>query len=165
MIRTVTPQDIPALCAIYNHYVVSTVISFEEVPVTATEFTARIEKVRHAGLPWLVAVDGGELVGSAYASAWKDRSAYRFCVEVSVYLAPTHTVKGWGTRLYESLFQELGRTPVRMVIGGIALPNPASVALHEKFGMKQVSHFYEVGYKFERWIDVGYWQGELTRAS
>lgn len=164
MIRAITPRDIPALCVIYNHYIVDTVVSFEEVPVTAAEFAARIAHVREAGLPWLVAEKSGEVVGYAYASAWKERSAYRFCAEVSVYLAPAHTGNGWGTRLYTALFAELARTPVRMVIGGIALPNAASVALHEKFGMKQVSHFFEVGYKFGRWIDVGYWQGELVRA-
>jgi L-amino acid N-acyltransferase YncA len=165
MIRTVTPQDITALCAIYNHYILETVISFEEVPVTAPELAARIAKTGQAGLPWLVAEESGVLVGYAYACPWKERSAYRYCAEVSVYLAPTHTGRAWGTRLYGALFAELGKVPLRMVIAGIALPNPASVALHEKFRMKQVSLFHEVGYKFGRWIDVGYWQGELEQAS
>jgi len=161
MIRTVIQQDLPAICAIYNHYIASTVISFEERAVMANELAGRIGKVRQAGLPWLVAEDDGALIGYAYASIWKERSAYRFCAEISVYLAPLHTGRGWGSRLYAELFGELGKTPVRKVLGGIALPNPASIALHEKFGMQQVAHFPAVGYKFGRWIDLGYWQGEL----
>jgi phosphinothricin acetyltransferase len=161
MIRSATTQDVAALCAIYNHYIVHTIVSFEEEPVTETEFGARIAKIQGGGLPYLVAEENGALIGYAYASRWKERSAYRFCVEVSVYLAHTQTGKGCGTRLYEALFAELRKTQIRVVIGGIALPNPASVALHEKLGMKKVSHYPQVGYKFGQWIDVGYWQGEL----
>jgi L-amino acid N-acyltransferase YncA len=161
MIRPVKPQDVAALCAIYNHYVIHTVVSFEEEPITAADFAARIAKVQQAGLPYLVAEESGEVVGHAYASRWKERSAYRFCAEASVYLAPACIGKGQGTALYEALFAELRKTPMRVVIGGIALPNPASVALHEKLGMRKVSHYPQVGYKFGQWIDVGYWQVEL----
>ena len=161
MIRPATPQDAAALCAIYNHYVDNTVITFEEVRVKEAEFRARIAKVQDAGLPWLVADSEGTPVAYAYAGPWKERSAYRFSVETSVYLAPAHTGKGWGTRLYEALFAELRKTSVHAVIGGIALPNAASVALHERFGMRKVAHFPEVGFKFGRWVDVAYWQLEL----
>lgn len=161
MIRPVTPQDLPALCAIYNHYIANTVISFEETPVTEADLAARIAKVQSGGFPWLVVEEGGGVLGYAYASLWKERSAYRFCAEISVYLDHAQTGKGWGTQLYNALFTELKKGPIRVVIGGIALPNPASVALHEKFGMKQASHYREVGFKFGQWIDVGYWQGEL----
>jgi L-amino acid N-acyltransferase YncA len=158
MIRPVTPEDAGALCAIYNHYIDNTVITFEEVRVDAAELRARMLKVQKAGLPWLVAESDGAVVGYAYAGAWKERSAYRFSVESSVYLAHTHTGKGWGTRLYEALFAELRKTPVHAVLGGIALPNAASIALHEKLGMRKVAQFPEVGFKFGRWIDVAYWQ-------
>ena len=161
MIRPVTAHDVPALCAIYNHYIVHTVVSFEEVPVTDSEFATRIATVQRAGLPYLVAEEAGTIVGYAYASRWKERSAYRFCAEVSVYLAHTHVGKGRGTALYEALFAALRNTPIRVVIGGIALPNPVSIALHEKYGMEKVSHYPRVGYKFGRWIDVAYWQTEL----
>jgi phosphinothricin acetyltransferase len=164
MIRPVIPQDVPALRAIYNHYIDNTIITFEEVPVTDAELAARIDKVRQAKLPWLVAEESGQVVGYACAGPWKERSAYRFCVEVSVYLAPDRTGRGWGTRLYEALFAELKRGPVRMAIGGIALPNPASVALHEKLGMTRVAHFRDVGFKFGQWIDVAYWQADLRQA-
>ncbi len=164
MIRPATPQDAAALCAIYNHYIDNTVITFEELRVEVEEFGLRMAKVRNAGLPWLVAESAGAPVGYAYAGPWKERSAYRFSVETSVYLAPAYTGKGWGTRLYEALFAELRKTPVHAVIGGIALPNDASIALHEKFGMRKIAHFPEVGFKFERWVDVAYWQLELRRA-
>lgn len=164
MIRPATPQDAAALCAIYNHYIDNTVITFEELRVEPAEFGARMAKVQHVALPWLVAESEGAPVCYAYAGPWKERSAYRFSVETSVYLAPAHTGKGWGTRLYEALFAELRKTPVHAVIGGIALPNEASIALHEKFGMRKVAHFPEVGFKFERWVDVAYWQLELRKA-
>lgn len=161
MIRPVMEHDAHALCEIYNYYIDNTVITFEEVRVDAADFRARIAKVHSAGLPWLVAEDDGALIGYAYAGAWKERSAYRFSVESSVYIAPAHTRKGWGTQLYTALFAELRKTPVHAVIGGIALPNAASIALHEKFGMRKVAQFPEVGFKSGRWIDVAYWQIEL----
>ncbi len=160
MIRSVARQDVPALCAIYNHYVANTIITFEEVPVAEAEFAARIAKIAQVNLPWLIAEDAGKVVGYAYASPWKERSAYRFSVEVTVYLAPDCTGRGWGTRLYKALFAELKRGPTRVAMGGVALPNDASVALHEKFGTK-VAHFREVGFKFGKWIDVAYWQTDL----
>lgn len=158
MIRPVTPADLPALAAIYNHYILNTIISFEEQPVSAEELGSRVAKVHSAGLPWLVAEDNGELLGYAYAGPWHARSAYRHTVEISVYLADLHCGKGWGTELYEALFVILRKLPVHTVIGGIALPNAASIALHEKFGMQQAAHYRETGYKFGQWIDVGYWQ-------
>ena len=86
---------------------------------------------------------------------------YRFSVEVTVYVAPGHAGRGIGSTLYGELFPMLKTLGIRAVIGGIALPNEASVALHEKFGMRKVAHFGEVGFKFDRWIDVGYWQRTL----
>jgi phosphinothricin acetyltransferase len=112
-------------------------------------------------LPWLVAEDDKEIVGYAYATRWHDRSAYRYTVEVSAYLANTACSKGWGTQLYTALFEVLRRLDIHVVIAGIALPNQASVALHEKFGMEKVANFSEVGFKFGRWIDVGHWQVRL----
>lgn len=164
MIRPVTSHDVPTLCAIYNHYVINTIITFEEVPVSEADFSARIAKVRQAQLPWIVAEKAGMVLGYAYASPWKERSAYRFSVEVTVYLAPNSIGHGWGTRLYEALFAELKRGSTRVAIGGVALPNPASVALHDKFG-RQVAHFRDVGFKFGKWIDVAYWQTDLQGPS
>lgn len=162
MIRRVRSGDIEAVAAIYNYYILNTAVSFEEVPVPVNEMKSRIDKVITAGFPWLVAEEDGRMIGYAYAGQWNVRTAYRHTAEVTVYLSHLNTSRGWGTKLYEALFAELKKMSIRMVIGGIALPNPASVALHEKFGMVKVAHYKEVGYKFSQWIDVAYWQKELT---
>ncbi len=158
-IRPAVDSDCPALAAIYNHYILNTVITFEEELVDAAAFAARIAKVHSAGLPWLVAEgENSEVLGYAYAAPWHARSAYRHTVEVSVYLAPQSTGRGLGTRLYEALFPMLRSKNIHVAIGGLTLPNPASEALHQKFGMKKVAHYQEVGFKFGQWLDVGYWQ-------
>ena len=162
MIRTATVQDAEAISLIYNHYIANTVITFEEKLVTSDDIASRIKATQAAGLPWLVAEDNNKVLGYAYASPWKSRSAYQFSVETSVYLAPDASKKGWGSQLYQALFIQLKGAKVRTVIGGIALPNPASIALHEKLGMQKSAHFSEVGYKFNQWVDVGYWQKRLV---
>lgn len=162
MIRTIQNNDISTITDIYNYYIASTTVTFEENIVTATIMQTRVAKVNEANLPWLVAEDeAGNIVGYAYATKWRERFAYRFSVEVTVYLSPEHEQKGHGTQLYNALFAQLKSLSVHSVIGGITLPNPASIALHEKFGMKQVAHFKEVGLKFNKWLDTGYWQGAL----
>lgn len=161
MIRAATTGDAQGIAGIYNHYVANTVITFEEQIVTPEQMAERIETVGSSSLPWLVAERDGQLLGYAYAAPWKARSAYRFSVETTVYLDPEALGQGIGSRLYETLFADLGRRGVRAAIGGIALPNPASVALHEKLGMKKAAHFERVGFKFDQWIDVGYWQINL----
>ena len=117
--------------------------------------------VQSDGLPWLVAELHNQIIGWAYASPWKSRSAYRHSVEITVYLSKQNQSQGYGSRLYQALFAELQKLPVHSVIGGITLPNDASIALHEKFGLRKIGHFKEVGYKFGRWLDVGYWQATL----
>jgi len=165
MIRPAIGSDAESIAAIYNHYVINTVVTFEEQAVSAAEMADRIVETDSAGLPWLVIEQAGVVVGYAYASKWKGRCAYRFTVEATVYLAPNAGRQGFGTMLYEALFAELKRKSVHVVIGGIALPNPASIALHEKFGLQKVAHFKEVGFKFKQWVDVGYWQGSPTTTS
>lgn len=162
MIREATEGDAAALADIYNHYILNTDVTFEETALTTDEFAQRIEKVQSSGYSWLMAEDSGRAIGYAYATKWHERAAYRHTVEVSVYLAPDCAGQGWGTRLYEALFAGLRQTPVHIAIGGIALPNAASVAIHEKFGMEKVAHFHQVGWKFGQWIDVGYWQVQLS---
>lgn len=163
-IRPAVPADGAELARIYNHYVLHTVVTFEETPVDAATLTARIADVGAAGLPWLVADDGGRLAGYAYAGPWKARRAYRYSVEVTVYLDRDALGRGLGTRLYTALFADLEARGIHAVLGGIALPNDASVALHEKFGMTKVAHLPEVGFKLGRWIDVGYWHRTLGPA-
>ena len=157
-IRTAVAEDGEALARIYNHYIADTVVTFEEAAVSAAEMSARVAEVTALPLPWLVAQTPCGLSGFAYASRWKGRCAYRHSVEVTVYLEVAAMGQGMGTALYTALFARLKELGCHVLIGGIALPNAASVALHEKFGMRQVAHFSEVGFKFGRWIDVGYWQ-------
>lgn len=157
MLRSCTPADAPQICDIYNYYVRETVITFEEAPVAEREMAGRIAEIT-TRLPWFVWEADGEIIGYAYASAWKGRAAYRHSVESSVYLAPHVTGKGVGTKLYAALIDELRQRGLHCVIGGAALPNPASVALHEKLGFAKVAEFREVGFKLGRWVDVGYWQ-------
>ena len=161
MIRPAVPADAEALVLIYNHYIRNSAATFEEEELTTADMQARMEKVEELELPWLVAEDGGELIGYAYANQWRERSAYRYSVESTVYLAHNVTGGGWGTRLYSALFDELRALEVHAVIGGITLPNPASVALHQKMGMRKVAEFPEVGFKQGQWLDVGYWQINL----
>ncbi len=157
MMRPCTTADAAAICDIYNHYVRKTVITFEEVPVPTAEMAQRILDVT-ARFPWLVAEEGDAIVGYAYAAPWKVRSAYRFSVETTVYVAPNHLGRGFGTALYRELLDALRKLDVHCAVGGIALPNAASVALHENLGFKNIGQFVEIGRKFDRWIDVGYWE-------
>ena len=158
MIRTIQERDYQAVTHIYNHYIRNTVISFEEREIDSGEVAARVNKVKSAGLWWLVCEAESHILGYAYASTWNERSAYRNTVEISIYLDPETRGRGYGTELYRELFRLLKNKKIHTAIAGIALPNPASVKLHEKFGMEKTSHFREVGYKFDQLIDVGYWQ-------
>jgi phosphinothricin acetyltransferase len=158
VIRAVVADDAGGIAEIYNHYIATTVITFEEEPVSAPEMARRIGDVASASLPWLVAERDGKVAGYAYASQWKARSAYRFSVEVTVYVHPGSPRLGIGRRLYEELLRRLKAQGIHAAFGVIALPNQASVTLHERFGFAKVAHLSEVGFKFGRWIDVGYWQ-------
>ena len=162
MIRPATPADSAAIAAIYNHYVTDTTVTFEEEPVAPPEMARRVAAVTAHGHPWLVAEVEGQLAGYAYATQWHHRSGYRFSAEVTVYLGPSFGGRGLGTALYRQLFPVLEARNIRVIMGVIALPNPASVALHEKFGMERVGLFKGIGIKFGQWSDVGYWQRNMA---
>lgn len=162
MIRDATVADAPAIAAIYNHYVEHTIITFETTAVADEDIAARIAATTGGGYPWLVAEESDAVVGYAYATQWSGRCAYRYSAESSVYLAPDAAGRGLGSALYGRLIPQLAGAGMHVVIGGIALPNAPSIALHEKVGMRKVAHFCEVGHKFGEWIDVGYWQMELS---
>lgn len=158
--RDCTARDAAPICAIYNHYVEQTRVTFEESAVSADEMARRMAEI--TGLfPWLVWERDGTILGYAYAMSWKTRSAYRHSVETTIYLSPDATGAGIGTALYQSLFDRLRPLDIHCAIGVIALPNPASVALHEKLGFMKAGHLHEIGLKFGQWIDVGYWELSL----
>lgn len=160
MIRTAQISDAEQIAEIYNHYIEHTIVTFEEELIDGNEMKSRMEKVMEK-YPWLVLEDMGEIQGYAYASTWKERKSYQFTVETTVYLSPNATQKGIGTQLYKALFEELKGGAYHVAIGGISLPNMGSVKLHENFGFEKVAHYNEVGKKFGKWIDVGFWQKSL----
>lgn len=165
VIRTASAaSDSARLAEIYNHYVAHDVATFETEPVSDDAMWARIEALQARGLPWLVAEDGGRIVGYAYAGPYRDRAAYRHTLESSIYLDPELRRGGWGTALYTELLSRLRslegseHAPVRSVMGVLALPHPGSVALHERLGFRHVGTIEQAGLKLDRWIDVGIWQ-------
>lgn len=164
MIRSAMPADAGAIAEIYNHYVLHSIATFEEDLVASEEMGRRIRSVGDR-YPWLVCEEGAELLGYCYATAFRDRSAYRFTAESTVYLRPAARGKGIGTRLYRELLERLEVLDLHRVVAGIALPNDPSVRLHERLGFEASARFSEVGRKFERWIDVGWWVRELRQTS
>ena len=158
LVRAVVESDAAEIAAIYNYYVENSVITFEEAPVTAQEMCMRIRDVQGQGLPWLVAEVDGAIAGYSYASKWKSRSAYRHSVETTIYLKQGFEGRGIGRKLYSALLPILRSRDIHAVIGGAALPNPASVALHESLGFERVATFRDVGFKHGRWVDVAYWE-------
>lgn len=160
MIRPARTSDAAAICNIYNDYIGTSTATFEEEPVSALAMAGRIKSItKH--FPWLVVEENGTVIGYTYARKWRERAAYRYTVETGTYLDARFTGKGFGTRLKNALLDELRARGFHTVISGISLPNPASVALCENFGFKKVAHFSEVGHKFGKWIDVGYWELKL----
>ncbi len=158
MIRAAHSADARQIARIYNFYVENTVITFEEQVVSESEMRTRIDAVKSANLPWLVMEMDGCVVGYAYASQWKGRCAYRFSVESSVYVDSAFAGQGTGSLLYQAILEQLRQLSMHAVMGGIALPNAASIGLHEKFGFEKVAHLKEAGFKQQRWVDIGYWQ-------
>ena len=157
MIRKIQAEDAAQICEIYNYYILNTIITFEESTVSTAEMRSRIIQTiqKH---PWFVYEQNNQIVGYAYASEWKSRCAYKHSVETTVYLRNDAKGNGLGTLLYQELIDQLRNKNIHAAIGGIALPNDASVALHEKLGFVKIGQFREVGYKFDNWIDVGYWE-------
>jgi L-amino acid N-acyltransferase YncA len=160
-IRSATAADAAAILAIYAPIVRDTIISFEtEVPSVA-EIAQRIDTALKTH-PYLVAETGGAVVGYAYAGEHRARSAYRWSVDVTVYVAAPARRSGVGRALYGRLLPMLAERQFHAAFAGIALPNPASVGLHEAMGFTPVGIYREVGCKFGRWHDVGWWQRLLS---
>lgn len=160
-IRSARLEDAADLVAIYAPYVEKTAITFETEVPTVEAFASRIEKTL-GKFPYLVAVEEGKLLGYAYASTYYARAAYDWTVELSVYIQQEVRGKGIGSMLYDALEEELIVRGFKNFLACIALPNPASVSLHEKRGYEQVAHFKNVGYKFGSWHDIVWLQKSLV---
>lgn len=158
-IRPARAEDAAAMAEIYNPFIRYTVVTFDEAPVDAVSMADRLAQTTGAGFPWLVVQTAeSPCAGYAYAGPWRTRPSYRFTCETAIYLAPGIRRRGRGTRLYRDLLDALRQQGFHAAVGGITLPNPESVNFHEKLGFRKVAHFPEVGWKFNRWLDVGFWQ-------
>lgn len=161
MIRDAEPgRDAQACAAIYAPHVLGSPVSFEERALDAGAFARRIEQVT-ATHPWLVAERDGAVAGFAYGSRHRERAAYRWAADVSVYLDGAAQRQGIGRALYEALFARLRAQRLRVACAGITLPNAASVALHESLGFELVGVYRDIGWKAGAWRDVGWWQLQL----
>ncbi|MBD2200496.1 N-acetyltransferase [Calothrix anomala FACHB-343] len=148
------------MLAIYTPIVRETTISFELEPPSEVEFQQRIENYQQQ-MPWLVCEINGEIVGYAYASPYRTRAAYQWSVESSVYVGEKYRRQGIAKALYTALLKLLQVQGFYNVVAAIALPNPASLALHEAIGFVSVGVFHRVGFKFGKWLDIGFWQLSL----
>ncbi|MGQ2933748.1 arsinothricin resistance N-acetyltransferase ArsN1 family B [Sphingopyxis sp.] len=156
-VRQIVMGDAPAVQAIYAPYVSDTTISFEEVPPDVTEIERRIATILPYH-PYFVAEVEGRVVGYAYASEHRTRAAYRTSIDVAVYVAPGTQRRGVARALYSRLLPAAASMGYHAAFAGIALPNEASVGLHEAMGFELVGIYHEVGRKFDAWHDVGWWQ-------
>jgi phosphinothricin acetyltransferase len=162
-LRPATLDDLPALTAIYNHYVINTTITFDLEPFSPESrrpwFDAHTAAGRHR---LLVATDSDDAVlGYATSSRWRPKAAYDTTVESSVYCRPDTVGRGIGKALYSALFDALAAEDVHRVVAGVSLPNPASVALHQRCGFRQVGVFSSVGLKFGKYWDVAWFERAL----
>ena len=157
MIRKVHINDFEQLLDIYNYYVQNTIVTFDTEPLTLKAFKEKVERISKA-FPFIVFEKDNEILGYAYGSKWRQKPAYNNTVESTVYVKHDVHGKQIGTKLYTELLKQLKQQKFHTVIGGLTLPNEASVRLHKKFGFKEVAHFRQVGFKFNKWLDVGFWQ-------
>jgi phosphinothricin acetyltransferase len=157
MVRWAREDDLGAVCSIVNHYIATTTINFRTDPQTPAEWITDW-RAGHERYPWLVAERGGEIAGLAYAGAWKTRPAYDWTTEVTGYVAPGARRSGVGRALYRRLLASLDDQGFRTAVAVIALPNHASVGLHESFGFVHAGTLTAAGYKNGAWCDTGFWQ-------
>jgi L-amino acid N-acyltransferase YncA len=161
-VRIARPEDAPAIQAIYAPYVAETAISFELEPPSVEDVAGRMKRAGSA-FPWLVFEQRGQVLGYAYASAHRERAAYGWSADSTVYVARGAHRRGIGRALYGRLISILGLQGFHCLFGGITLPNAGSVALHEACGFRHVGVYREVGFKLGAWHDVGWWGLHLNR--
>jgi phosphinothricin acetyltransferase len=157
VIRPATLADAPRCAEIYRPFVTENWVSFETEPPDTDEMAARIAAYAKSH-GWLVAQDGGRVIGYAYGSPHRSRAAYSTSADVAVYVDPAHARRGIGRALYAALLPLLAAQGAHAAFAGIALPNPGSIALHEAMGFTPVGIYKQVGWKMGAWRDVGWWQ-------
>ncbi len=154
MIRNVTSQDIDAITDIYNWYITNSTATFEIDPISRQEMAERVAGFTSEGMPYMVFESDGMVWGYCYAHRWKQRAAYRHTLETTVYLHHEHLHKGVGRQLMEKLIADCRATGYKALIACITEGNEASCALHRALGFQQVSHFKDVGRKFDKWLGI-----------
>ena len=157
-IRKAILDDAGIICNIYNYYIKNTTATFETEPILEIEMRKRMEDVFDTGFAFFVGEINGKIIGYYYTHRWNNRAAYATTVEESIYLDKYETGKGYGSQLFEHMLNNIDKSKIHVLIGGICIPNESSVKLHEKFGFKQISHMKEIGWKYGQWRDVGHWQ-------
>lgn len=162
VIRSASPDDAAAIAAIYAPYVTDTPVSFEEVAPDADEMARRVAGDGSSLHPWIVAEQDGTVMGYASSSAFRSRPAYRWTVETGVYLTPQAQGRGLGRVLMERMLNLLTRQGFTAVVAGITLPNPASVALHEKLGFTPCATYRDTGFKMGEWRTVQVFARDLA---
>lgn len=162
-IRIATLEDAHEIYAIYEPYILNTVVSFEYSKVPLEDFKERIRKITNQ-YPWLVYVVDGEIAGYAYCSQYRERAAYSWDCECSVYIKDTYHKKGIGTTLYNALFQLAKAQGLYTIYSVICVPNAGSVALHKKFGFTEVGTYQKTAYKFGAWRDLLVMEKHLREA-
>lgn len=161
MIRTAIPADASAVAGIYAHHVLHGTASFDTIPQDANFWGAKIADIIGQGWPFLVVEAGGAVAGYAYATQFRDRPAYAETCENSIYIAPLHAGHGLGSALMEALLPAAARSGFRQMIAVVGGAEPASIALHEKFGFVIAGRMRNVGRKFGRLLDTVYLQRAL----
>ncbi len=164
-IRDAKPEDLPDIREIYNHYVANSTVTFDEVPMTLRAWKSKFAHVVKVGMPFLVAESpSGAILGFAYVYPWKEKAAYRFTVEDSIYLGAASTGKGLGKVLMAELIEASRAAGIKEIIAVIADRGAdASIQMHKNFGFKEIGHMGKVGYKFERWLGTVLMQKSLKK--
>ena len=157
MIRPVTIEDAQQLVDIYNYYVTHSIVTLDLLPFSVQDFEDKIRTISNQ-FPFIVYEENNEVLGYAYANTFRTKPAYNKTVELTIYLKQNILGKQLGKKMYAELIGLLKAENYHVLIGGLTLPNDASVKLHEGFGFEKVAHFREVGFKFDKWHDVGFWQ-------
>ena len=162
-IRDARAADLPSVREIYNHYVMNSTVTFDEAPISLAELRKKFAKASEKKMPFIVAENpAGQLLGYAYVYPWKEKAAYRFTVENSIYLGPAATGKGLGTALLAELITRSKAAGIKEIIAVIADKGAdASIEMHKKFGFKDIGHMGKVGYKFDRWLGTVLMQKSL----
>ena len=162
-IRPAVPEDLPHIREIYNHYVMNSTVTFDETPMTIAGLRKKFAAVQKLGFPYIVAVSpSGQILGYAYVYPWKEKAAYRYTVENSIYLGPASTGKGLGKVLLGELITRSKAAGVKEIIAVIADKGAdGSIKIHKDYGFKDIGHMGKVGFKFGRWLGTYMMQKSL----